>query len=254
MIQFGLFFWSLKQGPEALKMMQEVIAELPRSCNAIVAVGLTAPSVPFVPAEHHHEQGYALLLGGFGNPDEHRAVAERVRAALPPTFEYVTPMPYVALQQVLDEPNRWGSYGYDKGAYFTDVTDDMTAVLTEYAPRKTSPLSVVLFYRLDQAYCEVGDNDTAFSGGRTPRYMGFFVGLCPDREMIDGERAWVRSMWDALQPYMLGTGSYVNALETQEESRIRVSYGPKYERLTEIKREYDPQNTFHKNVNIRSGT
>lgn len=253
LIQFGLFFWSLQQGPDALKLMRDVIADLPRSCNAICAVGLTAPPAPFVPAEHHHEQGYALLLGGFGDPDEHRAQVERIRAALPPTFEWVTPMPYAALQKLMDEANAWGLYSYDKGAYFADITDDVAAVLTDHAPRRTSPLSVVLLYRLDQAYCEVGDNDTAFGGGRTPRYMAFFVGICPSQEMITGERTWVRSMWEALKPYMLGTGTYVNALEAQEESRIRDTYGPKYERLAEIKRKYDPQNLFHKNINIRAG-
>jgi FAD/FMN-containing dehydrogenase len=251
MIQFGLFFWSVDQGAAALRVIREVLVDMPRTCTAIPAAGLTAPPAPFVPVEHHHEQGYALLLTGFGEPEEHQRLAQRVRSALPPTFEYVSPMPYVALQQMLDEANAWGMYGYDKGAYFAEISDDMIDVLTEYVPRKTSPLSVVLFYPLDGAYSEIGEDDTAFGGGRTPRYMGFFIGLCPSQEMLAGERAWVRSTWDALKPYMIGTGSYVNALEAQEEGRIRDTYGPKYGRLAAIKRKYDPQNVFHRNINIR---
>ena len=58
-------------------------------------------------------------------------------------------MPYVELQKMLDEANAWGFYGYDKGCYVEELSDEVIDVLTEHFPRKTSPLSLVLFYRLD---------------------------------------------------------------------------------------------------------
>jgi FAD/FMN-containing dehydrogenase len=248
-VQFGLFFWDAAEGGQALRLMREVIADLPRSLNAIPAA-LTAPPAPFVPPEHHHKVGYALLLAGFGDEADHQRVVERVRSALPPLFEFVTPMPYVALQQMLDEANAWGFYGYDKGAYFEDLSDGMIDTLTAHVPRMTSPLSVVLLYRLDEAYCEVAEEQTAFGGERSPRYMGFFIGLCPVPDLLPGEREWVRSMWNDLKPYMMDATGYVNALESQEGQRVRDTYGPKYPRLAVIKAKYDPQNVFHRNVNI----
>jgi FAD/FMN-containing dehydrogenase len=251
-VQFGLFFWEQDRGREALRLMREVIADLPRSLNAIPATALTAPPAPFVPAEHHNKLGCALLLVGFGDPDEHQQAVDRIRTALPPLFDLVTPMPYVALQQLLDEANAWGSFGYDKGAYIENLTDEVIEILSDYAPRKSSPLSVLLFYRLDGAYSEVGEEDTAFGGGRSPRYMGFFIGLCPTPDLLPAEREWIRSLWDALRPHMMGAGTYVNALEGQDESRIRDTYGPKYSRLAAVKAKYDPGNVFHRNVNIAS--
>ena len=88
-------------------------------------------------------------------------------------------MPYVALQQMLDEANAWGFYSYDKGAYFEDLSDAMIDTLTTHVPKRTSPLSVILFYRLDEAYSEVPEDETAFGGGRSPRYMGFFHRTMP---------------------------------------------------------------------------
>ena len=126
----------------------------------------------------------------------------------------------------------------------------MIDVLTEHVPRKTSPLSVVLINRLDQAYSEIAEEQTAFGGGRSPRYMAFFIGLCPVPDMLPGERDWVRSMWNDLKPHMIGETAYVNALESQDGQRVRETYGPKYERLAAIKAKYDPQNLFHRNVNI----
>jgi FAD/FMN-containing dehydrogenase len=250
-VQFGLFFWAQDQGGEALRLMRDVVAGLPRSLNGIPAAALHAPPAPFVPVEHHHTLGHALLLVGFGDPAEHQQVVDRIRTTLPPLFDYVTPMPYVALQQLLDEANGWGFYGYDKGAYLEDLTDEVIEVLAEHAPGKRSPLSVVLFYRLDEAYCEVGEDATAYGGRRTPRYEGFFIGLCPVPEMLPAEREWIRSLWDALRPHMIDAGTYINALSEQDDQRIRVTYGPKYDRLAAIKGKYDPGNVFHRNANIK---
>ena len=68
--------------------------------------------------------------------------------------------------------------------------------------------------------------------------------------MLEAERAWVRSLWDALRPHMIGDGTYVNALEGQDNDETRDTYGPKYDRLAAIKAKYDPQNLFHRNANI----
>ena len=104
-----------------------------------------------------------------------------IRATLPPLFELVTPMPYVALQQMLDEANAWGFYGYDKGAYLDDLTDDVIDVLTEHvAARRPRRCRSLLFYRLDGAYCEVAEDDTAFGGAATPRYFGQLHRPVPD--------------------------------------------------------------------------
>ncbi len=79
MVQFGLFFWGLDQGTAALRLMRDLIHDLPISLNAVPVAGLTTPPAPFVPPEHHFETGYALLLTGFGDPAEHDQVVQRVR-------------------------------------------------------------------------------------------------------------------------------------------------------------------------------
>ncbi len=65
MVQFGLFFWSLDQGPQALRLAREITAAMPPDINAVIAA-LNAPPAPFVPQQHHLAPGYALLLTGFG--------------------------------------------------------------------------------------------------------------------------------------------------------------------------------------------
>jgi FAD/FMN-containing dehydrogenase len=252
MVQFGLFFWPLDQGPQALRLAREITAAMPGELNAVVAA-LNAPPAPFVPEQYHFALGYGLVLTGFGSAPEHARLVTQIRESLPPLFDLVTPMPYVELQKLLDQAGAFGFYDYEKGTYVEDLSDEVIEVITEHVPRKNSPMSQVLFYRLDGAYCRVGDDETAFSGGRSPRYNVFIIGVAPDAEVQAAERGWVRSLWDALSPYAIGSGDgYINGMTDFHEDRVRGSYGAaKYERLARIKAEYDPDNVFHLNANIR---
>ena len=72
----------------------------------------------------------------------------------------------------------------------------------------------------------------------------------PEAGEAGPHRAWVDSFWRQVQPH--GSGVYVNFLELGEAERIREAYpGRTYDRLTAVKRRYDPTNFFRLNQNIR---
>jgi hypothetical protein len=249
-VQVGVFFWRLEQGPDVLRLARKIIATLPRGLNTTI-VGLNAPPAPFVAEEHRLQPGYALVVTGFGSAGEHGRVVTRIRAGLPPLWELVTPMPYVALQQMFDEATAWGSYGYSTGTYLEALSDAAIEVIADHMPRKNSPLSVLLFYWLDGAYSEVAEDDTAFSGGRSPRFSVAIAAICPTPELLAADRAWARSFCEALRPLSPGTETYVNTMTECEQDRVRAAYGPaKYERLARIKAAYDPRNLFHRNATV----
>ena len=60
---------------------------------------------------------------------------------------------------------------------------------------------------------------------------------------------WVEQFYRLMAP--LSTGAvYVNDLENEGEDRVRAAYGDKYDRLSKMKREFDPDNFFRVNQNI----
>jgi FAD/FMN-containing dehydrogenase len=248
-VQFAMFFWGLDQGPDALRLAREITAAMPPDINA-VAGAVNAPPAPFVPEQYQFAPGYVLLLTGFGGTPEHARLVDQVRGSLPPLFDLVAPMGYVELQQLLDEANAWGFYSYDKSSYLADLSDPVIDVVTEHVPGKNSPLSALLFYRLDGAYSQVGDQDTAFSGGRSPRYAAFIIGVAMDEQVLAAERGWVRGLWTALRPLAIG-GGYINGSTDYAGNGIRDAYGAaKYERLARVKAGYDPDNVFSLNANV----
>jgi hypothetical protein len=67
---------------------------------------------------------------------------------------------------------------------------------------------------------------------------------------IDANLAWSRETFAAMRPHF-GTGRWLNYLGAhQAEDVIRAACGPNYDRLTKVKRRYNPDNVFHRNHHI----
>ncbi len=62
--------------------------------------------------------------------------------------------------------------------------------------------------------------------------------------------AWTRESYDAMEPFMTAN-RYSNYLAHDETGDpVSAAYGPNYQRLRELKTNYDPDNFFQVNANI----
>jgi FAD/FMN-containing dehydrogenase len=248
-VQLGMFFFSPDQGGEMFRFAREFVRDLPDECSAFLA-GLSAPPEPFVPPELHFAPVYALAVVGFGDEAAHAALIAPIQKSLSPIVELVTPIPYVALQQMFNGSAPWGLHAYEKAVYLEELTDGAIEVILEHQARKMSPLSFVPIFVFGGAYARVDDSASAFGGSRDLRYAVNISAVTPSPSDFDAERDWVRSYWSALVEHAVGVGGYVNFMTEYEEDRVRNAYGAKYERLQRIKAQYDPDNVFHLNPNI----
>jgi FAD binding domain/Berberine and berberine like len=250
-VQLGLFFWDVERGGEALRFGRDLVRSLPDDMGTMT-VGMSAPPAPFVPEQHHFTPGFALVVVGWGTPEEHERAIRPIRDSMPPLFELVTPIPYANLQQMLDESAPWGILAYEKALYLDDLSDAVIDAFTDFLPRRSSPMTICPVFRMGGAFARVGDDDTAFGGRRSAGYAFNMSAVAPTPELLEADRAWVRSFWEALSPHATGAGSYVNFMSEYDEDRVRTTYGPaKYDRLARLKAEYDPHNVFHLNPNIK---
>jgi FAD/FMN-containing dehydrogenase len=253
-VNLGLFFWDADKGADVFRFARDYLATLPEGMGTLMN-GINAPPAPFVPEQYHFAPGFVLAVVGWGSPEDHASAIAPVRDTLPPSFELVTPIPYAALQQMLDAAGPWGILGYEKALYLDELSDAAIDVVVEHFPRKTSPMSLTPIFPLGGAYHRPADADTAFGGSRAAKWVFNIAGLAPERALLDVERGWVRDYYDALLPHASGSGTYINFLNDADESRVRASYGAeKYDRLARIKAEFDPDNVFHRNANIRPAT
>jgi FAD/FMN-containing dehydrogenase len=251
-VQMGLLFWPLTQGAEALQAVRDTLAGLPAGFGALVAVGLNAPPAPFVPEQYRLAPGHALIIAGFGTAEEHAAVLDTLRTKLPPLFEFVSPVPYTVLQSMLDDAAPPGILAYERALYLDDLTEDAIKVMADFSTTKSSPMSFSPVFPISGAYAAVSDDATAFGGSRRPGFVVNLACVAPTPDLLAADTAWVKEYWEALLPFARGNGSYVNFMVERDQERIVAAYGAdKYRRLAAIKAEYDPENVFRHNANIK---
>lgn len=218
----------------------------------MIAAGFSAPPAPFVPAQYHFTPGNALIIAGFSSAEQHQQLIDPIRAALPPLFELVTPMPYTALQHMLDDSAPWGTAAYTESLSLTELSDEAIDVLAEHLPGKSSPMSFLPIIPLGGAYSDIDDNATALAYSRRARFSVQMMAAAPNPGLLTADQAWVRGLWRKLAPHADKTAGYVNWISDYDDDRVRDAYGPtKYERLARIKAQYDPDNVFHLNANIK---
>jgi len=253
-IQFALFYWTLDQGREALRLAREVIPGLPRNVASFVA-STNAPDAPFVPEELRNQPGWIIAAVGFGDADSFAEAIAPISAGHPRAFDLVEETTYVELQGMFDDTAPWGALAYEKAVHLDELTDEVIDVMVEHQPRKSAPLSFTPILVAAGAYRDIPHDATAFSGSRSSRYVINVTAVCETPELFDADRQWVRDYWAALAPHASGTGSYVNFMSEYDEDRVRASYGQaKFDRLAAVKAKYDPDNAFHLNANIKPAT
>jgi hypothetical protein len=114
----------------------------------------------------------------------------------------------------------------------------------------TSPLSQSVIFHLAGALNDHKDDDGAV-GNRDAHYIGGFNATWPPGAPADPHVAWARAGWARIRPFSTG-GNYVNFQQPDDDAtRTAGAYRNNYQRLQQVKAEYDPDNLFRVNRNVR---
>jgi len=84
---------------------------------------------------------------------------------------------------------------------------------------------------------------------RDAQYELILIGAWVDHSQDEHNIAVMRDMWKVFEPFT--KGYYVNTEPSAAEARLKATYGDNYARLVQLKNQYDPQNLFRLNANIR---
>ncbi len=243
----GLMLFPLDRGKEVLTSFRDWATILPDEGSMLAAV-ITAPPEPFVPPQLTDQKVVAILGCWCGDLDAGEAALEPLRK-LGPSADVFGPMPYPALQGMLDGGAQHGLRNYMRGGYITDLDDQIIDIALNRGARMLSPMSQIHFHQMGGAVARVAPEATAFSG-RTAGYTYNLISTWTDAGEDAQHVAANRELAAALAPLSAG-GAYVNFLSDAGGDRVQAAYGGLYERLSRLKREFDPANLFNRNQNIR---
>lgn len=239
----GMLLYPLARAREALRLYRDV-ARAASDRLTIFSPMLHSP-------DGHPLVGFAICYNGPADEGEQAIAA--IRAFGDPVAGQVGPMPYTALQGMLDEGFPPGLQVHWRSEFLTSLSDDFIEMAVSAYERVPSPLSAILLEQFGGAVHRVAADATAFD----QRDAGFnFVIVSRWADPADAERnvEWARKTSEAARPFTNGR-VYVNYIGAGEApDRVRAAFGPaKFARLVEVKRTYDPENVFRINQNIPVG-
>jgi FAD/FMN-containing dehydrogenase len=238
MVLGGLIIHPIEHAADVLRFFREFAPQQPDELTTAVGM-LTMPD---------GNVAIALLACYVGDDAEGERVLAPFKQFGSPVADMVGPMPYVAVQSMLDAGFPSGRQNYWKSGYLNNIDDAAIDTLIKYGTSAPSPYSALLIEDLHGAVRRVSPDAVAFNH-RESDFCLIIVAGWDDPADSDANIAWARDFASAMQPH-LSERVYVNYLGNEGSERARNAYGENYDRLVELKTKYDPNNFFRMNQNI----
>ena len=221
---------------------------MPDELTSLVVLA-TAPPVPFLPESVHGTPIVAIgamYCGPLGSGEE---VVRPLRTLADPIADLMGPVPYVAMQQMLDPLWQAGAHNYFTSAMADSLPDSAVDELIARWSAKPTPQSEIHVHHAGGAMARVPQEKTAF-GERSSPYLLNVIARSYDGASFAGDAGWARDARASLASYG-PDAMYVNFTGEAGEDKVRASYPPAtYAKLVALKTRYDPTNVFRLNQNI----
>jgi hypothetical protein len=234
----GLIVFPREQAGTVLRQHRGFMASAPEELTAYAGLITTPDGAPAV----------GIIACYCGDTAEGERVLKPVRSFGTSLLDAIQPMPFPAMQCLLDPVFPFGTYNYWKSSFLRELSDDAIDLIVDHANRAQSPMSSIVIEFYGGAAGRPGHPDNAFA----QRQAEFNVGIMAQwTDPADTERnvSWTRATTDALKPYASG-GYLLNFIDEESVDTVRAAFGGSYQRLSALKAKFDPTNFFRLNQNV----
>jgi FAD/FMN-containing dehydrogenase len=234
---------------DILRFLRDNVDQWPDEFSCTPAF-VGAPPEPDVPEEMHFAPILGLVVCWTGPIEEGEQWLAPIREVAQPVMEKVGPMPYTALQMMLDGGSPKGERAYLKAEFIDELTDEAIQTLASYGNARPGPMVQLIVEPMGGAVARVGADEMAL-GRRDAKWVFHAISQWMDPADDEAHIAWPKALAADMAPHTMD-GVYLNFTSDAGEDRVRSTYGPeRYARLQALKDKYDPTNLFRLNQNIR---
>jgi hypothetical protein len=246
----GPIFWDAKDAKTIMTKYRDFIGKAPGELGLFVGLKTVPPVDPF-PKEHWSKRACALIGSYNGSAAEAQKVLGPLLNSLPtPLFNWMSEMPFPAMQALFDPFFPKGLQWYWKGDFVKTLPDEAIDVHIQNCLAAPSDFCLMHLYPVDGAAHKKSKDATPW-GARAANWSMVIAGIDPDPKKAEALKTWGRNYWKAVHPFNM-EGAYVNfMMDDEADNRVEASYGEHYKRLAAIKATYDPKNLFRVNQNIK---
>ncbi|MGZ4287396.1 MAG: FAD-binding oxidoreductase [Solirubrobacteraceae bacterium] len=243
----GPIFYPAEHAAGLIRRFRQWAPNAPDDVTAIINL-TTAPPLPMIPEEWHGRKVVVFMATSAGTLEAGPQLVHEMRAYAEPVADLLGPIPYTALQQMLDPMFPKGIHSYFKATNLAKLDDELIDTLCEFHLQAPGPQCEIHIHQMGGALGRVPEHATAFPERSMPFLLNT-VTSWHDAAKNDAHVQWARSIIAAAERASTGR-TYVNYLGDPADAHS--SYGAeKYARLVALKNEYDLTNLFRLNQNIK---
>jgi FAD/FMN-containing dehydrogenase len=242
----GLMLFDADKGRELLRLVRDLMAGAPPEFGPAIAY-LTVPPEEELPAHLHGKLVAGLALCYSGAVEDGERLVQPFRD-LRPEVDLMGAVQYADFQCSIDDPP--GYRNWWTAEYLHEISDEALETIHRHGLATPTGPSQTLIVPWGCAVAQIGEDETPLSQ-RDATWVVHPFALWEDP--ADDERVigWARGFRDDMRQFSSG-GTYLNFIGDEGEDRVRAAFGEeKYARLARIKAQYDPDNVFRGNQNIR---
>lgn len=243
----GLIVFSHDEAAAVLRKYREFMAGADDE-TTVWAVLRQAPPLPFLPESVHGTNILILAVCYIGDPKKGEKIIAPLRSFGKVIGEHVGVQPFCNWQAAFDPLLTPGARNYWKSHNFLALKDEVIDIALEYAGQMPSPQCEIFFAALGGQVNRVAADATAYPH-RDANYVLNVHGRWDAASDDDKCIKWSRDFFKASEPFATG-GVYINFMTADETDRVKAAYGSSFDRLTEVKKKFDPKNLFRMNQNI----
>jgi FAD/FMN-containing dehydrogenase len=244
----ALLFWRPEAGPEVMRAYRDFIEAAPDEVGGGL-VFLTGPAEEFCPKDLVGKLAL-LVLVAYAGPEAQARKAAAPILALRPEGQMIAEMPYADFQCMLDDPP--GNRNYWSAEYLNRLPDEAIGRFCARARDMLVPSASQHVLFPQGGAVARGPRDYPIPWRHSPWIVHPF-GLWKDPADDDRARRWAHDVRADLRPWSSGA-VYLNFIGDEGQDRVVAGFGKEnYARLARVKAQYDPDNAFHLNHNIKPG-
>ncbi|NHN49302.1 FAD-binding oxidoreductase [Halostella sp. JP-L12] len=247
MVQALGIFYPYEMITEAMESFRQVMSDAPEELTTILLSG-HVPNLPPIPDKIAGTDAVGILGCYAGDHEIGEEVIAPLREIGEPLIDMSDVMPYEALHDLGTQMYPWGRKYTHRSVYVDELSDDIQDLIVEKTEAAPTSMAAIAVWPLGG---NIGDSPDAAYAWDDKQYMITIEG---NWEEFQNQRTldWAAETERKLRRNG-AVGAYAGFTGVEErnwEDWTEQVYADTYDRLAEVKAEYDPENLFQQNVNI----
>lgn len=249
----GFLVYPIHKLADYLKFYRETMSSAPRELMIEISVVPTNPPLLVTTVCHSGSERDAQTvlepIRKFGPPLYDGIHSTRLQQITSPSQDAQNFIESYGEKNPASQQQRDGNYNHWRGASIAEWTDAAITQFVHCINEAPPGWSMGIGHYMHGTPCEV--EESAMPVMRDQNRSSYFFNMSWGHSSQSSKAMrWVDQSIKDMQPHN-HSGTYINYLSSNTNEAVALAYGDNYPRLQKLKSQYDPDNIFHLNRNVR---